>query len=202
MVETKEKILDTAEQLFGEKGYAPTSLRQVIAAAEVNLAAVHYHFGSKEELLDALIHRKADGVNQERLARLERLEAQAGNRPIPVRALLEGFLMPMVGVAESHPQFVRLIGRVQAEGLLPGIVQKHFQPIAKRYIAALRRSIPNLPEPEFLWRVHFMVGAMAHTMGGTPIFPGPPEAFHGRMRKLVTFLTAGFLAPAGKPEEK
>jgi len=202
MIDTKEKLLDTAEQLFGDNGYAPTSLRKVIAAAEVNLAAVHYHFGSKEELLDALVHRKADPVNRERLARLDRLEAQSGNRPPKVKAILEGFLMPTADVAATDPQFVRLMGRIHAEGLMPAIVQKHFHPTAQRYIAALRRALPDLPEAEFLWRVHFMVGAMAHTMCGAPVFPGPAEDFHGRMRKLVTFLTAGFLAPAGKSEEK
>jgi AcrR family transcriptional regulator len=72
MIDTRDKILLTAEQLFAEQGYAATSLRQIIGKAGVNLAAVHYHFGSKEELLDELVHRKAEPVNQERLLRLDR----------------------------------------------------------------------------------------------------------------------------------
>ena len=73
MTDTKEKILDTAERLIGEQGYAATSLRQIIAEAGVNLAAVHYHFGSKEDLLDAVVVRKAGPVNEARLARLDRV---------------------------------------------------------------------------------------------------------------------------------
>ena len=77
MTDTKEKILDTAERLIGERGYAATSLRHIIAQAGVNLAAVHYHFGSKEGLLDAVVERKAAPVNQARLAWLERVETEA-----------------------------------------------------------------------------------------------------------------------------
>jgi len=68
MTDTKEKILDTAERLIGEQGYSATSLRHIIAQARVNLAAVHYHFGSKEDLLDAVVARKATPVNDARLA--------------------------------------------------------------------------------------------------------------------------------------
>jgi AcrR family transcriptional regulator len=60
------KILDTAERLFGEDGYKAVSLRHITAAAGVNLAAIHYYFGSKEELLDELVMRKAVPVNEER----------------------------------------------------------------------------------------------------------------------------------------
>jgi AcrR family transcriptional regulator len=202
MIDTKERILDTAEQLFGEQGYSATSLRQVIGKAEVNLAAVHYHFGSKEDLLDALVLRKAEPVNRKRLELLDHLEAQANGKPLPVQAIMEAFFLPTAETAAANPQFARVMGRIHSEGLMPTIVQKHFNPTAKRFLAALRRSLPQLNEAEFLWRVHFMTGAMAHTMCGIPSFPLPPEDFHGRMRKLVTFLTAGFLAPASATEGK
>ena len=202
MIDTKDKLLKTSELLFAEQGYAATSLRQIIAKAGVNLAAVHYHFGSKEDLLDQLVHRKADPVNRERLVRLDRLERNAGGRPSNVEDILLAFLMPTAEVAAANPQFVRVMGRIHSEGLMPGIVQKHFHPTAKRFLAALRRALPDLPEGEFGWRVHFMMGAMAHTMCGTPIFPASSEDFHGRMRKLVTFLNAGFRAAASQSEEK
>ena len=202
MTDTKEKLLESALRLFAEHGYAATSLRHIIADAQVNLAAIHYHFGSKEDLLDQLVQRKAEKVNLERLARLDQLEAGADGRPLPVEAILGAFFLPTADSAEANPLFVRVMGRIHAEGLMPSIVQKHFYPTAKRFLAALRRSLPDLPEAEFFWRVHFMMGAMAHTMCGTPMFPGPTGDFHGRMRKLVTFLSAGFRAPAGGREEK
>jgi len=78
MIDTKQKILDTAENLFGAKGYDATSLRHIITEAGVNLAAIHYHFGSKEELLDQLIVRRAGPVNEKRIALLDQIEAEAG----------------------------------------------------------------------------------------------------------------------------
>ena len=85
MIDTKQKILETAERLFGSQGYDATSLRHIIAEAGVNLAAIHYHFGSKEELLDELILRKIQPVNAERIALLDRIEAEAGQVPSPWR---------------------------------------------------------------------------------------------------------------------
>ncbi|HTP35793.1 MAG TPA: TetR/AcrR family transcriptional regulator [Candidatus Acidoferrales bacterium] len=201
MTETKEKILEAAERLFAEQGYAATSLRQIIAGAGVNLAAVHYHFGSKERLLDDLVARKADPVNQARIAMLNCLETKAAGAPVPVEEILRAFFVPAADAASVDPMFVRIMGRIHAEGLLPSIVQKHFQPTGQRFFDALRRTLPGLPEPEFRWRVHFMIGAMSHTMCGTPVFPSAPEDFHSRMERLVRFLSAGFRAPAPNGEE-
>ena len=93
------------------------------------------------------------------------------------------------------------MGRIYAEGLMPQMVQKHFHLTTNRFLAALKRALPDLPQDELAWRVHFMVGAMAHTMCGAPIFPGISLSgdFHRRMRRLVTFLTAGFHAPLPAP---
>src|SRR5579863_6004584 len=104
---TKDKILDIAERLFGEQGYEATSLRHVIFEAGVNLAAVHYHFGSKEELLDAVVLRGAVPMNAERLALLDRYEKEAGPRPVPVEKVLRAILVPTFRTAERSPQFVK-----------------------------------------------------------------------------------------------
>lgn len=205
MTDTKEKILDTAERLIGEQGYAATSLRQIIAEAGVNLAAVHYHFGSKENLLDAVVVRKVSPVNEARIARLERVEAEAGRGPVEVEKVLESFLLPTVDVASRNPGFVRLMGQMLAEGMMPQIVEKHFHATGLRFVTALRHAVPELPPEELMWRVHFMVGAMAHTMCRAPIFPqlaGDASDMESRMRRLVTFLSAGFRAAATAGKEK
>src|SRR2546427_5381031 len=106
MNDTKQRILDTAEGLFGERGYAATSLRQIISEAGVNLAAIHYHFGSKEELLDEVVLRKAAPVNAARLAMLDHAEREAGGAPLRVEAVLEALLVPMAKAANQHPEFV------------------------------------------------------------------------------------------------
>jgi AcrR family transcriptional regulator len=205
MTDTKERILDTAERLIGEQGYAATSLRQVIAKAGVNLAAVHYHFGSKEDLLDAVVTRKVTPVNEARIAHLERVEAEAGSGPLAVEKVLESFFIPTAEVASRNPGFVRLMGQMLAEGMMPRIVERHFHATGRRFVTALRRAVPELPQEELLWRVHFMVGAMAHTMCRAPIFPqmmGDPTDMEPRMKRLVTFLSAGFRAPATAGMEK
>ena len=205
MTETKDKILDAAERLIGEQGYAGTSLRHIIAEAGVNLAAVHYHFGSKEDLLDAVVLRKVKPVNDARLAWLDRAEAEAGSGPLKVEKVLESFLIPTAEMASGNPEFVRLMGRMFTEGMMPRITERHFRVTSLRFVTALRRAIPDLTEEELLWRVHFMVGAMAHTMCIAPIFPqiaGDPADLVPRMQRLVTFLSAGFRAPATEGKEK
>src|SRR5262249_10714975 len=195
----------TAERLFAEKGYDATSLREIISAAGVNLAAIHYHFGSKEEMLDELIRRKAAPLNEQRLALLDQVEVEAGPSQLTVESVLRAFLLPMC-IAQRHPQFVRLMGRIHAEGMMPDIMRRHFQTVVVRFLAALRRALPALPEQELAWRVHFMIGAMAHAMCVSPALPAAtPLDFPGRIERLIAFLSAGFrapLAPAPLPPEK
>ena len=199
MNDTKDKILDTAERLFAHQGYGATSLRQVIAEAKVNLAAIHYHFGTKDELLDAVVVRKVAPVNAARIAWLERVETEAGSGPLPIERVLESFFLPTAETAQRNPDFVRLMGRMLTEGMMPMLVERHFQSTAMRFVSALHRAIPDLAQEELLWRVHFMVGAMAHAMAMKPILAGmeadPPD-IELRMRRLVTFLSAGFSAAA------
>src|ERR1039458_1842591 len=106
MTDTKDKILNAAERLIGEQGYAATSLRHIIAEAGVNLAAVHYHFGSKEDLLDAVVLRKVTPVNDARLAWLDRVEAEAGSGALDVEKVLESLLIPTAEIASRSPEFV------------------------------------------------------------------------------------------------
>src|SRR5678809_546336 len=85
---TKTRILDAAERLFVEHGFEATSLRSLTSAAGVNLAAVNYHFGSKEELFQAVLTRRLDPMNQERIELLEKLERESPGRPISVEKIL------------------------------------------------------------------------------------------------------------------
>ena len=202
MIDTKQRILDTAERLIADQGYAATSLRNIIGEAGVNLAAVHYHFGSKEDLLDELILRKAGAVNQQRLELLDRYEAEAGGGPVPVEKVLSAFFEPMIQAGGRSPQFVKLMGRMQSEGLIPSIVAKHFHPTFARFLTALRRSLPQLPEAELRSRLQFMIGAMSHAVCAerqVPMEAGRaveiPE-FRTTIRRLMSFLSGGLQAPA------
>lgn len=203
MIDTKQKILDTAEHLFGARGYDATSLRHIITEAGVNLAAIHYHFGSKEHLLGELITRRAGPVNEKRLALLDRVEADAGAGPLVIESVLEAFLVPMSEAADRNPEFVRLMGRMYAEGMMPAILQGHFQHVITRFVSAMRRALPELPEHELLWRIHFMTGAMSHTMCGPPDYTrvsSEPSPFRSRIGRLIAFLSGGFRAPVAQPD--
>jgi AcrR family transcriptional regulator len=206
-VTTKDKILNTAERLFADRGFDATSLRHIVAEAEVNLAAVHYHFHSKDALLDAVILRKLKTVNDERMALLDRFEREAGGRPAPVEQVLEAFIAPTFAVKERHPQFVRLMGRLHAEGFMLRLMRDHFRPVLSRFLEAFYRSSPEMEKEEVLWRIHFMVGAMAHTARGRPELheaAGMRPTFTAERvsQSLVDFLAAGFRAPVPAAQEK
>jgi AcrR family transcriptional regulator len=203
---TKERILDTAERLFAEHGYTATSLRAIIAAAGVNLAAVHYHFHSKEALLEAVILRRALPANLERVALLDRCEQTAGDGPPALEKIIEAFVAPTFRMARDPAcggmVFMQLLGRLHAEGdLLPGIVIAHFGEMLERFGVALRRALPDLSQEELYWRLNFAIGALAQTLrGGSKDLERIADlslSFHAQMalEQLVAFLSAGFRAP-------
>lgn len=206
MTDTKERILDTAERLFSEQGYAATSLRSIIARAGVNLAAVHYHFHSKEALLEAVILRRSVPANHERLALLERFEKEAGGNPPPLEKVIEAFVAPTLQRSRD-PQspsmvFMKLLGRLHAEGdLLPQILTSQFGDVLERFGAALRAALPDLPPEELFWRLNLALGALAQTLRGgskaLETISDLPLSFNSEtaLERLVAFLSAGFRAP-------
>jgi AcrR family transcriptional regulator len=203
---TKERILDTAERLFAEHGYAATSLRGIIADAGVNLAAVHYHFHSKEALLEAVILRRSVPANQERLALLGRFEQEARGDPPSLEKVIEAFVAPTLHMSRDPRSggmvFMRLLGRLHAEGdLLPRILTSQFGDVFQRFGAALRAALPDLPREELLWRLNLAVGALAQGLRGGSQNPESLSdlslSFDSEtaLERLVAFLSAGFRAP-------
>jgi AcrR family transcriptional regulator len=202
MNDTKEKIMDAAERLFGEYGYTAISLRHIISEAGVNLAAIHYHFGSKEDLLDQVILRKAEPINKRRIELLDRFESEASPEPASVEGILEAFIAPVIMIDKS-PDFIKLMGRVHAEGLIPTIAQRHFQPIIDRFFAALKRALPGMSAEELDWKAHFALGAIAHTLTARPStnLQAAHELPETIVKRLVSFITGGFRAPSALERE-
>jgi len=194
MIETKERILDTAERLFAENGYSATSLRSIIAAAGVNLASVHYHFHSKAELLDAVIRRRVEPINRERLQLLEECERAAGDEPPVLECLLAALLAPPLRMAREPASaiFIKLMGRVLSES--DGeLIRRHFGDVFERFMGALGRALPYLPAEELLLRSHFAMGVMAHTLCGRAAIFGPPVEV--TTERMVAFIAGGLRAP-------
>ncbi len=167
--DTKSTILDAAEELFAQRGFEATSLREITRAADVNTAAVHYHFGSRTGLIEAVIARRAGPINAERLRRLDAIEA-AHEDALPLEPVLRALIEPVVRihVDSSLPGDVlgRLMGRVVVEAgeELHEAIVRTFSPIAERFLPALQRALPHLSIPEIGWRVHLIIGSVLFTL--------------------------------------
>ena len=169
--DTKQRILNAAEHLFSREGYHATSLRSITTVAAANLAAVNYHFGSKEALLEAVIMRRLDPLNEVRLSQLEALlqeSEQAENVPT-CRDILRTFVEPTLRLRQQGSDaedFIALIGRILAEprGLAMLIFIRHMGPLMTRLYQALELSLPELSRQTLFWRLHFTIGSLSHIM--------------------------------------
>ena len=202
--DTKERILDAAERLFADNGFPATSMRDITQEAGVNLAAVNYHFGSKEALMIAVLERTTAPVNRARLERLDRLEAAAGGAAVPTEQLVRAFLTPgferWCEWGQSAPTFLKLVGRIHAEvdQELRAKFIKQFDTIFRRFSTAFQRSLPELEPVDVHWRVLFLIGSMAYTMTwGASILKTDDRARRDPkeiLESLIQFVAAGMAA--------
>jgi AcrR family transcriptional regulator len=205
---TKERILDAAEALFMEHGFEATSLRAITAAAGVNLAAVNYHFGSKEELFQAVLTRRLDPMNQERVDLLTRLEQEAAPEPLPCDRILAAMFMPALKLARDPERggkdFLRLLGRAYADPapFIRKFLAEQYAVMIARFKAAFGRALPDLPRKELSWRLHFIMGALSYTLAGTDALRliaelTPAETANDELllHRLAPFLLAGLQSP-------
>ncbi len=206
--DTKTRILDAGERLFVEHGFEATSLRSLTTAAGVNLAAVHYHFGSKEELFQAVLTRRLDPMNQERIDLLAKVEREAAGRPLSCEKVLFAMLIPALRLARDEKRggkdFLRLVGRAYAD---PAPFIRHFLSaqyagMIGRYKEAFLKALPHLSRQELTWRLHFVMGALSYTLAGTDALKLFAEATSTTdndellLQRLAPFLVAGLKAPA------
>ena len=203
-MDTRERLLDAAQMLFVQHGIDATSLRSITAAAEANLASVNYHFGSKDALIQAVYARHLGPLNRERIRLLDELEASQCGNTFALEAILEAFLRPGFDLMKSQKprEFVCLLGRLFTESNdLRRVIINQFQEVQQRYFKALRRVLPNLPIEDLTWRLHFMIGAMAHTFAVPEklSIPSSPDIYKigdaDIMHRLIAFAAAGLRAP-------
>ena len=207
---TRKKILNAAEELFSQQGFSNTSLRAITSRARVNLAAVNYHFGSKEALIQELFQRRLEPLNQERLGRLEALGAAPSVEDI-LRAYLEPTLKSGTQTDVAELRFMRLLGRTQM-GALPELrefVHGLYAEVLDRFAAALSRALPQIPLTELYWRLQFLSGAVAYSMSASDAASlfAPcqlPDAGDNAalLARLIPFLSAGLTAPLPNFEAK
>ncbi|MEO0652034.1 MAG: TetR/AcrR family transcriptional regulator, partial [Planctomycetota bacterium] len=161
--DTRTRLLDAAEHLFAERTYAQTSLRAITAAAGANLAAVNYHFGSKERLFRAVFHRRIEPINAERLERLGVLQEQHAHSDPPLAEALDALFRPVVRMRTSPggQAFATLISRsLWADGAHWKSLSSEFDEVRDAFAPILCRACPHLDRSALMWRMHFALAGM------------------------------------------
>ena len=172
-VDTRERILDAAERLFMAHGYEGTSMRQITGEASVNLAAVNYHFGTKESLMQEVFRRRLDWLNEERMRVLGEMEIEAAGKPLKPSQIVDGFFGTLLRLADDQERggvtFLRLLGRTLTEPseFIRTFLAHEYAAVMERYKQALFKALPDVPKAEIVWRFHFMLGATSYAIAGT-----------------------------------
>lgn len=207
--DTRSRILDAAEALIAEKGFRAFSLREVTRSAGVNLAAVNYHFGSRDGLVGEVLSRVIEPINQQRLRLLDEAETRHGGGPVPLEEILEALHRPIVDRMKSSPLetpvYLQLAGRCLAESSehpQEALVEL-FREVINRFMAAAAATLPELDPASLFWRMHLSVGTMIFALthadrlrvfsGGLVKATDPEDT----LRRLVDYTAAGL---RGGPE--
>lgn len=201
---TRGRILAAAERLFAQHGFGGTTMRDLTREAGANLAAVNYHFGSKDGLLEAVFRTCLEPINRERMRLLDAAEAANPGQALPSRELLEMFLAPAVrALAERHTGLPSILSRLHHEPhpSVEKLILEVSLPVVQRYGAAMQRSLPHLDAQRVLLRGHFMIGAMLYLLGHGRVLmqgmmPSGARALDAEdlLRELLDFCEAGFRA--------
>ena len=193
---TRGKLLDTAEGLFAEHGLAGVSLRAINAAAGLSPAALHYHFGSQQALVEALLERRMPALMGRRRELLDAIDDEA--RPVCARDVLDALIRPLAEfLAEGGDEarrYLRLIHRLQSDGDLdPAFVIARYPGGVDRLLPLLERALPAMPRAVLELRlglaIHTMLRSLAHDTDPTG------RDLTGHVGALLDFLTGALEAP-------
>ncbi|MFL6701801.1 MAG: TetR/AcrR family transcriptional regulator [Paraburkholderia graminis] len=205
--DTKSRILDAAETLFIDCGYEAMSLRQITSRAEVNLAAVNYHFGSKESLIHSMLSRRLDRLNEERVKLLDRFDQMLGER-LTCEHVLGAMFIPALRLSRDPrvggKAFLRLLGRAYTDpsAFIRDFLNAHYASVAVRFFDAFQRALPHLPREELGWRLHFAIGALSGVLAGADTESLIAEFSQGKsmndlqlIARLASLMVAALKAP-------
>ena len=207
---TKERILAAAERLFSEQGLDGVSVREIAAAAKLDVAMINYHFGSKLGLYRAVFHRRIDQLTEQRLGGLDEVLARFQGRAPELRDVVQALIAPNI-LLRSNAElggvpFARLIVREMTDPneRERGIISEMFDQTAYRYIEAIAVIFPGAPRAEIHWAYHFAIGTLVHAMASTGRLEylsrgacqmSDPDVILGR---LVPFVESGFEGCLGR----
>ncbi|MCF6318146.1 MAG: TetR/AcrR family transcriptional regulator [Proteobacteria bacterium] len=169
VLSTKERILNTTEKIISEIGFSSMSLRTISQQAKTNLAAVNYHFGNKEKLIEMMLERRLDNLFQLRINLLDKLES-GSSQPCNLKQVLEAFIAPALTMSNDKHQggsrFMKVLARAYAEKseYLHSLLSKRYSESIKRFASAIQRACPHLTEQVVFWRFHFIMGSLVYVM--------------------------------------
>ncbi|HKT29959.1 TetR/AcrR family transcriptional regulator [Dyella sp.] len=198
---TKERILTAAEALFAQRGFEGASLRQLTAAAGVNLAAVNYHFGSKDHLVEQVFKRRLDQLNARRLAALKQI---SGQPETTLEDVLAAFIRPALDLSHDGGGglFMRVLARAFAEhdDDLRKFLSENYGHVMRQFTAEFARLLPGLSKEELYWRIDLVTGALTHAMSGFGIIQRKSDVSETTHREqtaehLIRFAASGLRAP-------
>ena len=195
---TKDRILGAAEELFAQYGFSGTSLRQVTSRAEVNIAAVNYHFGSKENLVNEVFRRRMDEMSSHRL---DMLRQAVERHPGELEPILAAFVEPALAVAGDRRgggAFVRVVARAYAEknDNLRTFLSEKYGHVLREFARAMAACLPHLDKGQLYWRLDFLSGALTYAMADFGLIKRPHGASEQEhreraARELIRFAAAG-----------
>ncbi len=205
VLSTKERILNSTEELVAESGFCDLTMRQISTHANTNLAAINYHFGSKQSLINHMLERRLDTLFEMRLKRLDELE-NGSEQPCLLRQVLKAFIEPALVISNDErmggQRFMKILARAYAErsDFLHELLSSRYANVIKRFAAAIERACPPLDEQTVFWRFHFIIGALTYVMAdfgaaSKTSHMSEQEFFATCNHQLVDFAEAALSAP-------
>jgi AcrR family transcriptional regulator len=206
---TKDKILNAAKNLFAEHGFNGTSLREITGLAEVNLAAVNYHFGSKKELIKAVMSRYMEELSPKLESALCFL-CEADNKP-SLQDVFSAFVAPLLALSDFRENgtsnFLQLLGRgyTDSQGFLRWFLTTQYPNVFAHFTQAVHKAYPELTAEEMFWRLHFTMGTIVFTMSSSEALIDIAQNdfdnkldIEGVINKVIPYVAAGVAAPIFK----
>ncbi len=198
---TKERILNSTEKLIAEHGFAELSIRKISLKAHTNLAAINYHFGNKEQLINQVLERRLNNLFEVRMKMLHDLNQGDEKLACNLEQILHAFIAPALYMINDEHQggkvFMKVLARAYAEqsDSLHDLLAKRYTPIIKEFAEAIHLACPELPKNTIFWRFHFIIGALTYAMGdfgASSMAKQMPEAeyFNKSVEELIQFAVA------------
>lgn len=202
---TRDRILDAAEKLFAQKGFAGVSVRQIMTAADADVSLAYYHFKSKRDVFDQVMLRRAEHLNDIRLKALEAVEERHSDDEPTVEEIIGAFTDPLLDlIANDHDEwkhYFQLIAQVNNSPEWGGeLMTRYFDPLVRRFIDALRKALPDCSDENLFWSYHFLSGALTLTFAETGRIDNLSNGIcqssdmAAQRERMPGFLAAGFKA--------